>query len=1241
MLKIDCLLLNTDYHEGVRKYMKYVAADMMEAGSTPDVESMYKRLRKEGLEVDIESMGIMYMDEFSTREGFTPMDEVEVVIAREFDETARNLLLDDINEDSSPKEKQIGNLSPTKNIARRLVRAFKADEIVDNSTKSTLRKMQDWYADTLGRMTDMEGVKKEPTPDTRTWEEKIQQGLDKMNVGERDIDGTILNLEVLHKDVNRQMKELTDEMRANGKDLEAAQLEKMVSNFQDAVYSIALSQKEARSIVDGILVDQGYAKVNKKGRVDIDWDKFSSETRSLQQIRENAIAAIKKAGHPEGVAERIADNLQREFIEAKKKANESWEKKQETIQKANDKQVRTKSVPSVEDLVRDIAKRFENYKSLSENPDAPLVISKKTVQDLLRHILKEKGLTKEFKSLDKNSTRIDMDKVAATIGDKSDIKQMVRDYLLDNKIVPESSIDAAVKAMDATFGDMMDKLSEYVTGNIENIERTWSPTVKAPGLQRDLKHIINERLQGLENYAKITKDAARKLVFKRSEAKRILSESLKTSEDYGKDGKELNWKELSLRQPSEQELQRIVQDHLEVIEGYEPDVALQIAESIKDVYAEMRGDMKAHAEGMLKAKEAAELRKAPQRNTALNTLAELGALGGFDKAHEKLLNKAIGISDVTTEDLQAIKDISTAYTEAATMTGPQYGDYLQSTMERKINEIVARNQNSRSRLMKVARFMHDWFSLHNFTLISGPFNLIQNITSGAESIIAASREVRNQTGSKSFTDRKIWWNTLKDVAMGGISGDASAKFGTTQAMDKLNTLNFKESPAKALGTSAVILFRAALNGMDAANKAVIRNKAFVVNVHEALVRQGWPKEEATEFIYEMLYGQNRENVRKQAEKIITTYGQQMGIGKSEAAKSRAIERLTDDMVKVNIELGTELGYDMGAKPPVTASTVESAMKAAKHGAGVALGHEANNFFSRGQQAARQSSKRRYDQSIKEGNYGLAAWQSIVNTMVYDGIFRLAVGGANWMVLGLEGTGLRILPAAYSLRKTNKKIWDINDPKAMETAMRERTEYQKQVTRGIIGLSKAAVVLGGMAAIGAAVREDEEEGVMEAASAQIKKSNALAKTFKRTAGAIGLITYLKNVSEGQDESSALASAMEFTTEISNSNPVYSPGGKLVRAQQQDRKGDTEKATGTLGTILGDFAPGIPVLPAYPKLYDLGKEIFTGQQPEYDPAEYPLSFKQGYFYKGLIHRIASQFSEEQLQSVGWENWAKEEK
>lgn len=1238
MLGIDCLLKNTEYIDGVKKYMKYIAAEMHGEGIPPSFKDVRERLKKDGVEIDVESAGFAYMEELSSMPGADSVEDVLIEAGYEFDQTVRSYLLSDLTETNAEgEEKQIGNLSPSQEITRRIIRAFKAEGIEDNATKSALRQIQDMYAEALRRISPKD--KADPkAEDKRTWEEVIEDGLKKMNIGQVDIDGNILNLETMHKDVNKQLAELTETLREAGKDEEADKLESHVKSFQDAVYSIQLNRKEARKVVEGALVEKGFAKINTKGEIVIDWAKASNQLGTISEIRKNVVEAMVDAGHPQFVAERIADNLSREFIDAKTTMVRIAGGKYDPTVKQAAAQGPKKPAPKVEDVLYEYMRGFENYRKLAEKPDAKLSMSKKLAKDLMYHILEKNGLIKKYTT--GSGDRINLEKMADQITNPTDIRDMVEEYLI-NQGYSKEMVEMGADAMEGMYADLVDKMKEYVQGTMESIEQSWQPKTTSAKAPVDIADIISKRMADVERARKQLNDPTRPLIFKRTEAHNILSTILAETAEFGKGSagdRKIDWRKLSGAELTDQQLRDIVENGLS--DRYNPSEIAEISDALSSTYKELITAAKEHAQSELDAKQRIVERSAPERQSAVQALAELQAMGVFEGAREKLLQSAIGLDKISVDDMAEIKAITEAYTRASQMAGARLGESIEATTEKAINRIVDRNQQDKSKMLKIGKFLNKWLSLHNFTLISNPWNMVQNMTTGALSTMQAKLQLIAQTGSGKFNEKELWRRIGADVAMGGASTDASGKFGHVQTMGELNSLDFKANPIKAAKTLTVLIYRAALNGADAAHKAVIRNYNFLNIMHKSLEKAGWTKEDATEFLYESMYGEKREQVQQKARQIIDQFGEQMGIGKSKAAKERAAIKLADDMIKGNLQLGAE-GGDFSGRPPISPEVVKAAFRAAKTGAGIALGHEANNMISENIQAGRAQAKRKYDQLIKAGQYSEAGSKLVKTTILYDGIMKLVAGGTNWAWLTLDSAGLglrNIVTGKYS--KVKQELYDPSNPKAMEDAMKRTITYENEAGRAIIGLTQALVAFGAMAALGAAVRDDEDEGVMQAGGEYIDKSYLLSNVVKRTAGPLGLAMFLSAKSEGMETDEAIAMGMDAIATITRLNQSgYSPATQIQRGIQSYKKGDTEHAWGKFGQAAGSIFPSIPIVPAYHKLYkDISYVLGEEKEESYSYLK-PQNFVQGMLYKKMEYDLIRQIPEKDLEIIGFENWGKE--
>jgi hypothetical protein len=225
-------------------------------------------------------------------------------------------------------------------------------------------------------------------------------------------------------------------------------------------------------------------------------------------------------------------------------------------------------------------------------------------------------------------------------------------------------------------------------------------------------------------------------------------------------------------------------------------------------------------------------------------------------------------------------------------------------------------------------------------------------------------------------------------------------------------------------------------------------------------------------------------------------------------------------------------------------------------------------------------------------------------------------------------------------KSKQEPYDPANPKAMEDAMRRTITYENEAGRAIVGLTQALVAFGAMAALGAAVRDDEDEGVMDAAGKYIDKSYLLSNVVKRTAGPLGLAVFLSAKSEGMETEEAIAEGLDAVANIMRLNQSnYSPATQIQRGIQSYKKGDTEHAWGKMGQAAGSILPSIPILPAYHKLYkDISYVLGEEKEEQYSYLK-PQNFVQGMLYKKMEYDLIRQIPEKDLEIIGFENWGKE--
>lgn len=314
MLRIDCLLKDTDIAEDVKTYMQYLGASKAEKGMDASLPAIYNELRKNGIEVDLSSASKIYADVLSIQNhpSFTQRQDVEKISGQYFDNIARNLLLQE-----KTGEKQISELSPSQAVAKRLAAAFTNTVVQDTTTKSILRTMQDAYMQQAKRLVG--DLPKTGEKDTRSFEEVIQQAIDKESMGYvNNATSAVNGFAELHKGAQEIMRRLTNEINNSKDPILKEQWDNYAKSFEESVHSLIFSTTEGKKVLTNALMSAeggGFVKTLKDGSKLPDWKKLANNSNSITQLRENVTKAITATGFTPEIANKVANSLEKEFNE--------------------------------------------------------------------------------------------------------------------------------------------------------------------------------------------------------------------------------------------------------------------------------------------------------------------------------------------------------------------------------------------------------------------------------------------------------------------------------------------------------------------------------------------------------------------------------------------------------------------------------------------------------------------------------------------------------------------------------------------------------------------------------------------------------------------------------------------------------------------------------------------------------------------------------------------------------------
>lgn len=384
MLRIDCLLKNTEVADTVRKIIGFLGHKGIADGKDVSFREMYKTLRKSGVEVDLETAAHIYANELDLNDSrFTSQEDLKFDTGRWFDNIVRAITL------QKPKkgEVEIGELSPSQAVVKGYADAFANNVSGDESTKSILKTLEDLYRNAGKRMLgELPNAKEGAEP--KSTAEIIKESLENEAKGFRNVaDGTMNGLAKMHEDVRKQIAELTQHMQATGDIDKIEQWNNYAKSLEDASYTMLFSSKEAKQVLHDSLKEQGFLKTTKEGKELLDWEKLSGNVNSYEQLRENVINSLTKNGFSEDIANRVADSLHKEFRDVRAKMIEVATKKQERIadtwSEPEDKQKKT-----LGEIVDERVKEWNNYTQFEGKENEPLNFTKTEAKNIIGDTLK-------------------------------------------------------------------------------------------------------------------------------------------------------------------------------------------------------------------------------------------------------------------------------------------------------------------------------------------------------------------------------------------------------------------------------------------------------------------------------------------------------------------------------------------------------------------------------------------------------------------------------------------------------------------------------------------------------------------------------------------------------------------------------------------------------------------------------------------------------------------------------------
>lgn len=680
-----------------------------------------------------------------------------------------------------------------------------------------------------------------------------------------------------------------------------------------------------------------------------------------------------------------------------------------------------------------------------------------------------------------------------------------------------------------------------------------------------------------------------------------------------KDGKEkrtiFDWKKLTGEEGSLDRINEVL-DIVLPKKGY-TDYEIQSAkEALKEEYNDI------HADIIEKSINELERRNTPReggQKILARRLAELYNLGLYDndsnsEEYDRIINNALGLTVNDNAAFNQIKDLHKSLADLISFrdkNGNKLSDLALSTAESKIkNEIRKVTQKlafqQGNAFYKTTRIAKDLINTMQRVLLNRMSQLVENPVSAEydnlqKKVQDAFKAGKWDTPELLAQRRQMMKALYNDVNVnrGDEYGGVGSPFTTKNAFDDF----YRGLGANKVWQAFVSATQgtAFLDSSDSAFKVKSTELEFTHNLIRVLTDKSNPNgamsnADALRYVAENLTGQSFEDAKQTARDIIESVNEKAGKQLLSPAETNVL-RLANDIVKDALVRGERISKDL----------VEDSFKAAYTTAGRGLGHESNNFLSKGLQALNRTIETDLNDAIKRKEFTRAGWLNLYSILSRNILNPFAGGGANWTVLGLQKMGVPIHwfdPSTYS-----NKTLDLSSIDGLRDAQRvldrRASVYRsngRTLVAGATGLTLAALAYG-------TGTDDEIEN--------FRKNHKVADKYmqKVLPPALMLITSPKN-SDNDRFNEIVALLGDRAGGYTDKKRIYD----AIKEYMKKTRSGNAKANAKIGELVGNRV-NFPLLSsgmAY-DIRDIVRE-FEGKEPYKTDYKKKKGFGQGFFKKG---------------------------
>jgi hypothetical protein len=896
-------------------------------------------------------------------------------------------------------------------------------------------------------------------------------------------------------------------------------------------------------------------------------------------------------------------------------------------------------VAKASEVIRDAGdpatvERYDRYVAALEGAAYNLLFSRQEAKQVLYDTMKEAGFGKKLKS---GSTVLDWNKLAGNIGSINDIRdnvetalskagfsptvvERVKDSLVDEFNELKADIVAKQLANPDQFARQGEKDLLVEAGFNEVLGgRTMGEWIKESeiGTLEGLKERVQQGLADSKYIPEVKTKIAERFVkfFEENYPKVVSEEAQRYVKEVLGDQTALEW----IKKNGVHNREELTEALSETIgnRSLSTEVITEIREAFQKIL-----DIRQRAEKELGGREKRMSQPYAPNKSDIQRMVELYNLGVFNGSHNEILYRVIGVTSLQAQDLEdleafarAASDLSRKISLGKNKGGYGLGNDVFASREfqkiqRLIDGIINRNVSNKSYLLKVLSYAKGFIDVMLSSLLSMPRTLAQNIFSGAKSVITGMRFGKDRSvGAKERTKQEfaIWAAMLSDVTRTGQAyGEEIGSFATQELFT--NSLKWKWNPsaspidkAKSILYAATLPIRVGLLAFDSANKVSLTNKTFYNIIYNSLLKNYGSEigaREATNFMNEMLYGQKFEDAKKLARTIAEETNEKLPARFRSKVTDAYVITLANDIVKANLSLNQI----------VTKEVLEAALKGSYHVAGLGLGHEPNNIFSRGIKGLRDNLKQTEQQLVSQKNWTTLGMHRIKSMVVNNFIIQFAGGATNWLWLrAKEGLGLGLYHMVVPGSAWSRDI-DFANEKTLKKQIQDREKSRNDIARAFIGMTQTAVWY----ALGYGFFGSEDEDKMYK---KIKGNTEADRWFRVLSPDAQLLAYYTANSKS---GSVAEGVLRYAQRTYNGNDQFSVTRKMEDAIKLFGQGDSEGAWGKVASIVGDRISA-PLWRPYKEYWRLASNPFKENPTPAKPYHAPTTWQEGLFGGGMLEDI----------------------